>query len=367
MANRAWVVQEILSGWRKGFWPSLVRGLLFGLSVPYRMAISLRNRFYDRKMRAVHCVDCRVISVGNLTTGGTGKTPLVEYIARRVLARTDKVAIVSRGYGSGDGEKSDEQLMLCENLPGVPHVTGPDRVACTVVARRKHDARVVILDDAVQHRRRGRDLDVVAVDAINPFGFGHVLPRGLLRESPRSLGRADVVVITRSALVSPEELAAVEKDVARLAPAALVVHAVEEVTLLDPLAGPADSFPLGAVAGKRAVAFCGLGNPEAFRRTVAKLGVQLAAFLVFADHHRYRDDHLRAIDSVARSENADVILTTQKDRVRLKTRQSLGDGGLPAGFDWQKPVLVVRMEMRLTKNADAFHRRIDDLIGDAPQ
>jgi tetraacyldisaccharide 4'-kinase len=355
MPNRFFMVQEILSGRRKGFWASLLRGLLFGFSVPYRMAMGLRNCFYDRKMRAVHSVDCRVISVGNLTTGGAGKTPLVECIARRVLARTDKVAIVSRGYGSGDGEKSDEQMMLCENLPAVPHVTGADRVVCAVVARRKHDARVVILDDAFQHRRLGRDLDIVTIDAINPFGFGHVLPRGLLRESPRSLARADVVVITRSALVSPEELAAVEKDVARLAPDALVVHAVEEVTLLEPLAGPADSFPLDAVAGKRAVAFCGLGNPDAFRRTVSKLGVRLAAFLVFADHHRYRDDHLRAIDSVARSENVDVILTTQKDRVRL-----------PAGFDWQKPVLVVKMEMRLTKNANAFNRRIDELIGTEP-
>ena len=122
MPSRTYVVQEILSGRRKGVWAGLVRALLFGLSVPYRAAMHLRNKLYDRKLRAVHCIDCGVISVGNLTVGGTGKTPLVELITRRVLTRTDKVAIVSRGYGAKQGEKNDEQMLLCENLPEVPQV-----------------------------------------------------------------------------------------------------------------------------------------------------------------------------------------------------------------------------------------------------
>ena len=363
MANRAWVIQEILSGRRKGFWASLLRGALFGLSVPYHAAMSVRNGLYDRKMRAVHCIDCRVISVGNLTTGGTGKTPLVEYITRRVLAKTDKVAIVSRGYGAEDKARNDEQTLLCENLPGVPQVSGADRVACTAAARRRHGARVVILDDAFQHRRIARDLDVVAVDATNPFGYGHFLPRGLLRESPRGLARAHVVVITRSGLVAPPELAALDETVGRLAPDALVVHAVEEITRLEPLDASSEALPPGAMKGKRVVAFCGLGNPDQFRRSLSALGVELKAFLVFADHQHYDEAHLRAVNSVAQAENADAILTTQKDRVKLKTRQSPGDGGLPSGFDWQKPVLVVRMEMRLTHHAAEFHRRLDEVVG----
>ena len=343
MPNRAFIVQEILSGRRRSVGASLARGTLLVLSAPYRLAVALRNKCYDWNLRAVHRIDARVISVGNITVGGTGKTPLVETLARHVLTRTDKLALVSRGYGADDGEKNDEAKVLARNLPGVPHLLGKDRVACAVAARREHDARVIILDDAFQHRRIARDLDVVALDATNPFGFGHLLPRGLLRESPKSLRRAHAVVITRSALVTAEELAAIERDVARLAPGALVVHAAEEV------AGPE------AFAGKRAVAFSGLGNPEEFRRTLAALGVSLAAFLIFDDHHRYAERDLRVVDAVARKENAEVILTTQKDAVKL-----------PGGFDWHAPLVVVKMEMRLTKNADAFMRRLDEVISSAP-
>ncbi len=366
MPSRAFIVQEILSGRRKGFWAALARALLGSLSLPYRLAVAMRNRLYDRKLRAVHCIDCRVISVGNLTAGGTGKTPLVEYLARHVLAKAAKVAIVSRGYGADEeNEKSDEQLVLCENLPDVPHVAGADRVACAVVARRKHDARVVILDDAFQHRRIARDLDVVAIDATNPFGFGHLLPRGLLREPPESLARAHVVVITRSALVTPAELAAVEKDVARLAPSALVVHAVEDVAAVEDAAG--NAVAPDSLKARPVVAFCGIGNPEAFRRTLVGLGVGLKAFLVFADHQRYDARELSAVDRVAAAEDVAAILTTQKDAVKLKTRRSpSGEGGLPADFAWSRPLRVVKIGMRLTKNEGEFLKRIDALIADIP-
>ncbi len=356
MATRAFVVQEILSGRRRGFAAGALRAGLWLLSCPYRLGVAARNRAYDRGLRAVTRVDCRVISVGNLTVGGVGKTPLVELITRRVLEKTDKVVIVSRGYGAREGEKNDEQMLLCENLPGVPQVSGGDRVVCAIVARRKHDARVIVLDDAFQHRRIARDLDIVAVDATNPFGYGYLLPRGLLRESPRSLARAHVVVITRSAHVTPEELAALDEKVCRLAPNALIVHAVEEVTRVEPAGASSETLAPDALRGKSAVAFSGLGNPDQFRRTLAALGVQFKGFFVFGDHHRYETKHLRAVDSVARAENADVVLTTQKDRVKL-----------PAGFDWQKPVLVVKIEMRLTQNEAEFLRRLDEIVGDAAQ
>jgi tetraacyldisaccharide 4'-kinase len=341
MPNRAWVVQEILSGRRRSFGAALARGALWTLSVPYRAVIAFRNACYDRGLRSVSRFDRPVISVGNLTVGGTGKTPLVELIARHLLTRTDKLVLISRGYGSeSEGEKNDEAKALEESLPGVPHVIGKDRVACAAAARRKHDAQVLLLDDAFQHRRIARDLDVVAVDATCPFGFGYVLPRGLLRESPKSLRRAGVVVITRSALVTPEELAAVESEVARLAPKALVVRAEESVT------------NAGELAGKRVVAFAGLGNPDEFRRTVTKAGAAVAAFLVFSDHHHYAERDLRVIDRVATEQRADAIVTTQKDTVKVTP-----------GFDWHAPLVVVKMEMRLAKNADAFLRRIDEVLG----
>jgi tetraacyldisaccharide 4'-kinase len=339
----------VISGERKGFRAGLLRFLLFALSLPYRAAVALRNGLYDRKLKTVHRPDCRVISVGNLTAGGTGKTPLVEYLARCLLRRPAKVVIVSRGYAAEPGGPSDEKALLRENLPGVPHVAGKDRVRCCLTARREHDARVVLVDDGFQHRRLARDLDIVTVDALNPFGFGHFLPRGLLREPPGELTRADVVVITRSGLVSPEDLGALEKEISKLAPDALLARAVEDVVAVHDLSGK--DTPLRELAGRRAAAFCGIGNPEGFRRTVAALGVTTVAFMVYADHHRYAASDLKAVDAAADAEHAEIILTTQKDRVKM-----------PADFPWRHKVLVVKTGMRITRGEEELKRRLDDVV-----
>jgi len=344
-------IHEILSGERKGILAGLLRLFLLLLSFPYRLVVALRNRLYDWKLKTVRRLDCRVICVGNLTTGGTGKTPLVEYLARYLLSRGKRLAIISRGYGGRPGEPDDEKLILDENLPGVPHVTGKDRVACGRAACGKHGPEVVLTDDGFQHRRLARDLDIVAIDALIPFGYGHYLPRGLLRESPGSLRRAHVVVITRSKLVNPEELSRLESEISRLAPKALILHASEEILSLEGLRGEGRSG--GAVRGRHVAAFSGLGNPESFRRTLTGLGANLAAFLVFGDHHRYTLEDLKAIDAAADVENAEFILTTQKDRVKL-----------PADFPWRHELLVVKIAVRITKGEEAFHRLIDKVIAD---
>ena len=342
-------IHAILSGRRKGFFPGLLRLLLLVLSFLYRPVVALRNFLYDRKLRPVRSIDARVICVGNLTTGGTGKTPFVEYLVRHLLSRGKKVAIVSRGYGGRRGEPDDEKLVLGENLPEVPHVTGKDRVACGLAAREEYAADVVVMDDGFQHRRLARDLDIVTIDATLPFSYGYQLPRGLLRESPVSLRRAHVAVITRSKLVTPDELSALENEISRLAPEALIVHAAEEVLSLQDLKG--NTRPARAVSGKSVAAFSGLGNPEGFRGTVGELGVNRAMFFDFGDHHRYTLEDLKAVDAAAGAENAEFILTTQKDRVKL-----------PADFPWKHEVLVVKMSMRITKGEEAFKRRIDRVV-----
>ena len=343
-------IHDLLSGRRRGFWASLLRGLLWLLSGSYGIAVAVRNRVYDWKLRAVRSLDCKVIAVGNLTTGGTGKTPLVEYLAEYVLARTPRVAIVSRGYGAKGAESNDEKLMLCEVLPDVPHVAGADRYACGLIAQDRHNAHVVILDDAFQHRRVARNLDIVTLDATNPFGYGYLLPRGLLRERPGALARAAVVVITRAGLVDKGTLDTLEDEIRAHAPEALVCHAAEEVTALTTLDGR--PYPLEEVRGKRAAAFCGLGNPEAFRRTLRGLGVDAEPFMLFGDHHRYTDADFRAIEAAAAAENAEVILTTHKDRVKV-----------PAGYSWTHEVIVVRIKLAITKNEDELRRHIDEVIG----
>src|SRR5262249_31870064 len=149
-----------------------------------------------------------VISVGNLTMGGTGKTPCVEYVSRRLSDRGHRVAILSRGYGEGDGP-NDEALVLEQDLPDVPHLQGADRVALAHMAVDELESEVIVLDDGFQHRRLGRSLDLVLIDATQPWGHGFLCPRGLLRESPGELARAHVLIITRCDHISEHELAIV--------------------------------------------------------------------------------------------------------------------------------------------------------------
>jgi len=349
MSRSADTIRDILSGKRRGFRARLVRLLLFPMSHIWRSAVAMRNRLYDWKLRRVHQVDCRVISVGNLTTGGTGKTPLVETLARMLHADGVNVVVVSRGYGRKRGRKSDEQLLLGENLAEIPHVTDPDRVAAAREAIRKHNAEVVIMDDGFQHRRLRRDLDIVTIDATNPFGYGHILPRGLLREPPKSLRRADVAVITRSKLVPPQEPPRLEATLREIAPALLVVHAEEEVLGLRKPDGT--MLPAKNVREKHVVAFCGIGNPEGFLLTLTNLGARVDAFFAFSDHHRYRKRDLDAVNAEAHIENADMILTTQKDAVKID-----------AGFHWQQELLVVRIGCRITRGQDVLKERIDAVV-----
>ena len=187
---------DLIRGRRRGFGPALARLGLTAASVPYGTAVRLRNRLYDAGWKARLRAAVPVVSVGNLTLGGTGKTPCVEYLARFYRDRDVRVAILSRGYG-GSGAANDEALVLEENLPDVPHLQGADRVALAGVAVEELEAELLILDDGFQHRRLARDLDVVLLDATDPFGQGRLLPRGLLREPASSLRRADAVLVSR--------------------------------------------------------------------------------------------------------------------------------------------------------------------------
>ena len=174
--------QELVSGRRRGPAAAALRGALGAGEWFYTAAIRWRNRRYDRGRAPVHRVGVPVVSVGNLTLGGTGKTPLVGWLGRWFCRRGVRAAVVSRGYGAAAGQPNDEALELRRSLPGVPHLQDADRVAAARQAITACAAQLVVLDDGFQHRRLGRDLDIVLLDALEPFGFGHVFPRGMLRE-----------------------------------------------------------------------------------------------------------------------------------------------------------------------------------------
>lgn len=309
----------LVSGERRGCWPALLRGGLRAASGPYSGAMQLRNWLYDHGWKHSYRAAVPVISVGNLTVGGTGKTPCVEYVAKRLRERDLRVAILSRGYG-GYGEmggRNDEALVLEENLPDVPHLQGPDRVALARIAVEELDSQVLLLDDGFQHRRLARDLDVVLVDATNPWGYGHLLPRGLLREGPRSLRRAHLVLLTRCDQVTTETVAEIRAALQRYAPRVPLAEAMHRA--VDCINAEGAVTPLAALTQQPIVAFCGIGNPEAFRRTLLALGASIVAFRAFPDHHAYSRSNVDELrDWVRQSGAARMIVTTQKDLVKLR-------------------------------------------------
>lgn len=306
--------REIVSGRRNGWTAPFLRGILRLAEFPYTWAVRQRNRRYDNGRAEVHRVEVPVVSVGNLTLGGTGKTPLVEWIARRLEEQGVRAAIVSRGYGASAGGVNDEALELELALPDVPHVQNRDRVAAVRAAIQRHDSQVIILDDGFQHRRLARDLDIVLIDATEPFGYEHVFPRGTLREPLAGVVRADVVILTRADMLDDEARRKVQARVAQLSPHAVWCEVVHAPAAL--LSASGETRPLSKLTGKRIAAFCGIGNPAGFRHTLSTLGCEPVSWQEFPDHHSYTVDDVQFLTEWAAE--SDLVLCTRKDLVKLR-------------------------------------------------
>lgn len=314
--------RRLIGGEIGGLWPSLQRGGLRLASVPYGWATGLRNQLYEHGWKASHRAPVPVVSIGNVTLGGTGKTPCVEYVARFYRQQDLRVAILSRGYGSSEG-RNDEALVLEESLPDVPHLQGADRVGLAMTAVEELESEVVILDDGFQHRRLKRDLDLVLIDATNPWGHGYLFPRGLLREPLGSLRRADVVLLTRSDQVAEGTRMRIQETIARCAPdvpVVLTTHKPIELRNCDQATAPLEMLKTRPVA-----AFCGIGNPDAFRRSLADLGAEARTFQAFPDHHAYTREDVERLRGWARQQAKECLLvTTQKDLVKLRLTHLAG-------------------------------------------
>ncbi len=313
---------EIISDRRRGLFPALLQGALWSLSLPYGMATWWRNRRFDRRRRRIHRIGIPVVSVGNLTLGGTGKTPVVAYLCRDLLDKGHAPAWISRGYRATDEQGNDEARELLRRLPEVPYAVNPDRVAAAERLQEEHSIDCLVLDDAFQHRRIARDLDLVLLDALAPFGHGHLFPRGLLRESLRSLGRADLVLLSRADMVSGERIREITESVRRYAPSMQVVPITHQPRALAPWEG--DAAPLDSFDGKSVLAFCGLGNPDGFRHTLHRLGMRLVGFETFPDHHEYNQADRSRLEQLARKQGADALVCTMKDLVKIQRNELAG-------------------------------------------
>jgi tetraacyldisaccharide 4'-kinase len=306
---------KLVRGETKGPGPAFMRAGLGLIGAGYRLGVGVRNLTFDRGWRTIERASVPVVSVGNLTLGGTGKTPMVEYVARWGRSRGLRVAILSRGYGQTEG-LNDEGRVLEENLPDVPHLQGRDRAGLARIAVEELESEMLVLDDGFQHRRLARDLDIVLLDALQPFGMGRIFPRGMLREPVGSLRRASAVVLSRGDLVGESERHAIRLRAERASgPLAWCVARHAPLSLLKEGGG---EEPISTVENRPVVAFCGIGNPEGFRRTLEGLGIQLIEFRSFPDHHSYSSEDVRDLIAWAVRLGAEFALTTQKDSVKLR-------------------------------------------------
>lgn len=310
--------KELVSGRRKGVVASLFRAGLSLVELPYTLVVKMRNRRYDLERAEIHRVEAPVICVGNLTMGGTGKTPMVHYVARWFREQGIRVAIVSRGYGSVGGQQNDEAKEMQSRLPDVPQVQNSDRYAAAKLATDELEMQVIVLDDGFQHRRLARDLDIVLIDALEPFGFEHVFPRGTLREPMSGIDRAHIVALSRSDMVSEDRRREIRRRVEKLAPKAEWLEVAHAPKRLDSLN---DSTDISWLKGKRVLAFCGLGNPTGFQKTLLACGAEVLDFREFPDHHDYTRDDVEALKKWAIDHEPEMLVCTHKDFVKLEIDQ----------------------------------------------
>jgi tetraacyldisaccharide 4'-kinase len=308
-----------------------------------------KNRRFDSDHSAVVRVAAPVISVGNLTVGGTGKTPLVCWLARWLKEQGQQVTLISRGYGSRGGP-NDEALELAARLPDVPHLQNADRVAAARLALEQNPRQVLLLDDAFQHRRIARDLDIVLLDALEPFGYGHLLPRGLLREPVEGLSRAHVVGLSRSDAVSASRREEIRRQVKSLSPAAVWIELNHQPPgLLDCENSHVD---LSSIRGKRVAAFCGIGNPAGFQHTLTQCGVEVAGMREFPDHSSYGPVELRELEVWVSSQNGiAAVLCTRIVLVKIPRKEVAG-----------VPLLAVDVELAIVKGGEEFEQGLGKAV-----
>lgn len=335
----------------RGGWIELLRGPAFLFGAIARV----RGWAYARRILPSYDVGTPVVCVGNLAAGGTGKTPMIAWLARELGARGRRVGIVSRGYGASDEGPNDEALMLAEVLPDVPHEQDRDRVAA---ATRLVSAGldVVLLDDGYQHRRLARDIDIVLLDALRPFGLPAppdggppvraMLPRGLMREPASALGRADAVVVTRADSAPPGRVDELRALAARHAPGAVFALASHApVRLRARESGGWVERPLADLDGLAVELFSGIGNPGAFEATARGLGAVVEAHRAFGDHHVFTAAELAGLgESVP-------ALTTAKDAARLLASETPAPANL----------LVLDVEMEVTEGRSDLEALLDTL------
>ncbi len=314
----------------------------------YRAVMGLRNLFYDLGIKKSYRSPIPVISVGNLSVGGTGKSPAVMWLTQQLRQQHKRVAILSRGYGALADGQNDEALEIESRLPDVPHLQNWDRVANAILAHEELDMEVLVLDDGFQHRRLRRDLDFVLIDATDPASAHWTLPGGLLREPFSALRRADCVCLTRTSQADPQELERLRRRISKIAPSTLLLHSNHAPSAL--WHSEEGTLPIEQLDGASVLAFCGIGNPDSFFHGLAEAGAQVIATRTWPDHHAYTAKDVEELQRWgAEHPEAGALVCTMKDWVKLQVGQL---GNLPL------KALLVEFQVEPGEELDRFHEML---------
>ena len=313
-----------------------MRLFLVPFSLVYYLISFLRNFLYERGIFKARKLNAKVISVGNITWGGTGKTPSVAFMADALLKEGKRPAILARGYGN------DEKDLLLKSAREIPVIIGKDRFKTGQEAIGRHRADSILLDDGFQHRRIKRDLDIVCIDATNPFGNRLVIPAGSMREGLGGLKRADVFLLTKVDLLKDQSaVERLEKKLKRINPDALIVRSIYKPGYFYKLSNE-QLVDFEILKDKEIALVSAIGNPRSFEKTVSKLGLKFKKHFIFRDHHWYKDKDLNKIKDYCNRNNIDTVLTTEKDAVKLRAPN----------------FLALHIELEIIENEQAFYDRL---------
>ncbi len=318
--------RKIVAGVKGGVGACFLR-FVFGLcSRVYSILIRIRNTRYDRGKSRIHRSDAAVISVGNITVGGTGKTPFVIWLCRYLEERFGehfKTVILTRGYKTdgSNGKVSDEPALLSDKCPHAKLIINSDRVDGANQAVKQFSNPVIVLDDGFQHRRLGRDINIVMIDATCPFGYGKLLPAGLLREPVKSLTRAHAAVITKTNEITEEQVEKIESQISSVNPGIAIIQSFYKAVCIRTLKETELNFE--HIKGKKTFVFCGIANPDSFLHSVEELEVEQVGSAFYNDHHVYSAVDVKDICEQAKFLNAEIVLTTEKDWTKIEPFKSV--------------------------------------------
>jgi tetraacyldisaccharide 4'-kinase len=344
----------------------IIKAFLYVLSFLYGFTVRIIAFYYSLKP---YRLDCRVISVGNITWGGTGKTPLVEYIARHLKQEGHRIAILSRGYKKRpQGHKAtrsvfishqtigDEPAMLMNQLGGIPVIVDADRVRAAGEAIREYAAKAVILDDGFQQWRIKKDLEIVVIDAANPFGNRHMIPRGILREPLSALRRSHIFVLTKTNLTQNKEssIKELKEFLMSVNSGAEIFESIHKAAGFYRIPRKSEVLPIDVFKGKAAALISGIADPDSFEGLAKSIGLNAGLTFRFPDHYGYQKKDMEDIVRKSKERNIGLLITTEKDAMRIPFERCIQE------IDF----FVLKIQLKITDNEEEFINRIYNVFAD---